>query len=595
MNIASHPHKSIRFKGKLHLIGLLILTVLIFSNIHSSSSFTDLTERLSYTSRNVPPNAISSYSNSSSRYAYQLNLDFNTFVGPGTSQSMTVDAKGNSYITGYKSGQLFFHTKNAYNSIYGGGEEDAIIAKFSPNGSLLFSSYFGGNGSDYGYSIAADSSGNSYITGYTDSSNFPLKNAYNTTYSKNGDIFIAKFNATGSLIFSMLFGTNESVVNSLAIDNADNIYITGLASLPSFPLKNAFNKTYIPGSGEVFVAKFNATGYLLYSTFLGTTFNINDFHPPSITVDRSGNCYITGNTYPQNFPATLEYIKTPISTSDIFVTKLNSTGSLVFSTMLGGSNYDYSTAIALTRNGNTLVTGRTDSSDFPLKNAYNKTYGGFGDAFIVKLNSTGHLMFSTYLGGSDTDIGTGIAIDSTSNYFVIGTPSYNFPIKNSYNNTITGNAGFIVEYNSTGYLFLSMLVKSGLSSIAIDSSNNIYITRSGIDNAFQVNLYKYYPPLKVLVNTTQPSILQPIFLFLTSPLVDAPVLGGFIIALVFIFEFYSYVQDKRKAEADQNKSFITYLKENFTIQRKRKESKDLISAKTFELLDEIEQENKEEK
>lgn len=606
MNSASFFHKPNRFKGKIHLVGLLILVVLVFSNVHVNSAFTGLSEKSSYSSRKVMTNVISSVHKQSSSFAYQLNLDFGTFLGSGHGQSIAVDANGNSYLAGYTNGQNFI-LKNAYKATYGGGTEDAFIAKFSPNGSLLFSSFFGGNDSDQANSIAVDSSGNFFITGTTLSRDFPLKNTYKTTYSRNGNIFIAEFNTTGSLIFSTLFGSPDEEATSIGIDNADNIYITGIALPYNFPFNISYNKTSgaFGGYGDAYVAKFNSTGFLMFSTLLGSVYN---FHSPSLVVDRTGNCFIIGGGFTPNFPTTISYTKPYKGYSDVFVTKLNATGYLVFSTMLGGTKSDYGAAIALTRSGSIVITGSTDSIEFPVRNAYNNTYGGFGDAFFAKLNSTGHLMFSTFLGGSGTDEASSIAVDSSGNSYVIGDAySPNFPIINSYNKTLSFDQDFLTKYNSTGYLIFSAVTEPILSSIAIDKTNNIYITGNSLYNELvtkgdfnnkaiipRVIIAKFYPPLKVLVNTTQPTFLETIILFLTSPIVGGSLLGGFIITLVIVLVFYSYIQEKRKTETDDRKSFISFLKEKFTRQRKDG-SEGPISASTFELLEEIEQENKEEK
>ena len=304
--------------------------------------------------------------------------------------------------------------------------------------SLGFSTYFGGTGWDQGQSIAVDSANNSYITGWTASNSaFPLKNAYQTTFGKGGtDAFVAKFDPTGNLVFSTYLGGNGNDKGyAIAVDSVGNSYVTGITNSNDFPLKNAYNKTYGGAfsslGGDVFVAKFDPAGALVFSTYLGGS---GDDYGVGIAVDSANNSYITGHTDSSTFPMKNAYNKTYGGGIDAFVAKFNATGSLVFSTFLGGSNSDFGTSIAVDNAGNSYVVGGTVYGNYPMMNAYQPTYGGAGpynqgDAFIAKFNATGNgLVFSTYLGGSGDDVGCGIAVDSDGNSKINGyTASGKFP------------------------------------------------------------------------------------------------------------------------------------------------------------------------
>ncbi len=264
-------------------------------------------------------------------------------------------------------------------TLYAGGSDvvlttDAFAVKLNSSGSgLLFSTYLGGSGDDAGNGIAVDGSGNIYVAGNTKSPNFPTVNAFQSTPSQTesgGNAFVTKLNpAVPSYLFSTyLGGSAKDEANSIAIDPGSNVYVTGNTVSTDFPTANAFQATIGDAFvGDAFVTKFNSSGSLGYSTYLGGNSPDNGF---GIAVDVSGNAYVTGVTSSTNFP-TANPIQTAndLSTgaSDAFVTKLNSQGSvLVYSTYLGGANHDVARGIAVDLTGNAYVTGFTGSLNFPL-------------------------------------------------------------------------------------------------------------------------------------------------------------------------------------------------------------------------------------
>ncbi|MFW9996525.1 MAG: SBBP repeat-containing protein, partial [Candidatus Odinarchaeota archaeon] len=338
-----------------------------------------------------------------------------------------------------------------------GGVTDAFVSKLSADGSsLLFSTYLGGSEytRDYGQSIAVDGAGNCYITGYTFSSDFPTVNAYDNSFGGGvTDAFVSKLSAGGdNLLFSTyLGGENEDRGHSLAVDGAGNCYIAGYTQSTDFPTVNAYDSSYGWGHGDAFVSKLSAGGdNLLFSTYLGGE---NEDSGLSIAVDGAGNCYITGCTFSSDFPTVNAYDNSYSGRQwDAFVSKLSAGGdNLLFSTYLGGDDTDSGHSIAVDGAGNCYVTGYTQSTDFPTVNAYDNSYGGATDvfddfdAFISKLSAGGdNLLFSTYLGGEEADSGQSIAVDGAGNCYVTGyTQSTDFPTVNAYDSSGGGYDAFI--------------------------------------------------------------------------------------------------------------------------------------------------------
>ncbi|MFX0064328.1 MAG: SBBP repeat-containing protein, partial [Candidatus Hermodarchaeota archaeon] len=328
---------------------------------------------------------------------------------------------------------------------------------------LSFSTFFGGSGDDAALDIAVDSEGNAIIVGTTNAT-IPIFNAFQTNAGGAIDVFVAKLNATGNgLIFSTyLGGSADDEGRGIAIDDSGNSYIIGFTESSDFPVTpNAYNSTY-GGGEEVFVTKLNATGNgLIFSTFLGGNADEWGF---KIALDSQGNSYVIGTTYSSDFPITIpSYQSTLRGYSDAFITKLNATGTgLVFSTFLGGNDYDLGRDIAVDNSENCYLLGMTFSTDFPIENGYQNTHDGVSfDLFVTKLNATGTgLIYSTYLGGNEDEFGRGLALDSGGNVYLTGeTWSENYPTTaNAYQNTsIDEGVGisfiqdaFVTKLNSTG-------------------------------------------------------------------------------------------------------------------------------------------------
>ncbi len=352
---------------------------------------------------------------------------------------MTVDAFGAVYICGYSISKNL-PIKNAYQGSSAGGREEAFFAKISPEGDrLLMSSYYGGQVWDRANDIEVDKNLNIYLAGNSNSPDLPLKNPIQGSLGGNHDVFVAKFTDFGEKLAFATFlgGVYSDEAYGLDLYKNNDIYITGKASSPDFPLKNPVQGVKA-GSSDAFVAKINAaTEKLQFSTFLGG--NGIDWGQ-DIAVDKKGAAYVTGYTEAWDFPIKNQVFKNRPST-DAFVTKYKRNGSqIVYSTYIGGSYADWGWEIAVDRRGAAIIVGTTKSSVFPLKNALQTSWMGKSEVFITKIHPNGgRLKFSTYLGGSNTDDARTIAVDSKNAIYIAGTTySNNFPTKNAMKDTLQG-------------------------------------------------------------------------------------------------------------------------------------------------------------
>lgn len=383
---------------------------------------------------------------------------------------------------------------------------------------LEYSSLFGGNQFEQGNSIAIDQQGNIYLTGSTNSADLPITpNAVQNTFAGGdnfgSDAFVAKIAPDGTLVFSTyLGGSDDDFGRGIAVDNAGNIYVTGTTESTNFPIFNALQSNYGGGlfSGDTFVTKLSPDGSnIIYSTYLGGQ---DDDESSAIAVDAEGNAYVTGNTggtspFPLqpipgfgDFPTTDNARQNLLASQfnrDAFVSKISADGSnLVYSTLLGGNDFDISNDIVLDSLGNAYITGDTRSPDFPVVNPVQGNLGGDRDVFVAQLNSDGSdLLFSTFYGAGDGDAGSGIALDNAGNIIVAGNtgtriiggdaavpPTGDFPTVNGFQNTFGGGGsdGIVIKINSDRTLGYASLLGGQSSEFAtrvdIDATGSAYVT-----------------------------------------------------------------------------------------------------------------------
>ena len=348
--------------------------------------------------------------------------------GDDEANALAVDAAGNVWVAGGTGSKNFPITKNARQKNLE-GNYDVFLAQFSSSGELLYATYLGGDGDDVAHALAVDASGDIWITGNTESKNFPVtKDAWQKNHGEDGDSFVSKFSSKGELLYSTyLGGDGWNVALALAVDAACNVWVTGHTGSKNFPVtENACQKNS-GGSSDAFVTKFSPSGNLLYSTYLGG----NDADEANaLAVDTAGNVWVAGGTDSKNFPVTKNAWQKGLKGDyDAFVAKFSPKGELLYSTYLGG-NSARAQALAVDAACNVWVTGHTGSKNFPVtENALQKNHGGETDAFVSKFSPKGQLLYASYLGGNNWDIAYALAVDTADNVWVAGgTGSKNFPV-----------------------------------------------------------------------------------------------------------------------------------------------------------------------
>jgi len=332
--------------------------------------------------------------------------------------------EGNAYITGYTSSMgSSFPVTVGPDLTFNRGSMDAFVAKLNASGTALdYCGYIGGSGDDYGYGIAVDPSGNAYVTGYTSSteSTFPVAVGPDLTHNGLFDVFVAKVNADGTALdyCGYIGGSSHDYGRGIAVDSSGNAYVTGSTNSTesTFPVVEG---PYLTQSGnfDAFVAKVDSQGTaVLYCGYIGGS---GEDVGTGIAVDGSGNAYVTG--YTSSSESTFPAIGGPYVTYnggyyDAFVAKVRDAGSSFdYCGYIGGSAYDVGTGIAVDGRGYAYVTGYTSSKEdsFPVNVGPGLTHSGSFDVYVAKVDSSGsELSYCGYIGGSDADLGLGLALDA---------------------------------------------------------------------------------------------------------------------------------------------------------------------------------------
>lgn len=359
-------------------------------------------------------------------------LEYITYLGGESDDEaagIAVDKDGYVYVTGTTKSDDFPTTPGSFQSKAPNGS-NAFVAKLSKDGSkLIYSTYVGGNADDESYGISIDAKGSAYLTGVTDSLDFPQLKAYQNNKNGASDAFVAKLNPTGAdLAYSTYFGgAGEDWGLSLAVDNTENVYLTGTTSSTNLPATaGAPQPVYAGGASDAFVAKFNTlaangTDSLRFCTFVGGAQSDGAL---SVALDSQNAVYLTGFTRSKDFSENFRGAATDLKgASDAFAVKLNPSGTAFeYKNLYGGSGQDYGFSIAVNENGEAFLAGSTESKDFPVTaDSLQSEFGGGSDAFVIKIDAAGgRRIFSSFFGGRGEDDAFSLALDASGNFYLTG-------------------------------------------------------------------------------------------------------------------------------------------------------------------------------
>lgn len=418
---------------------------------------------------------------------------FSTYIG-GTSDEESwnsyLDTNNCIYLSGYSYSSNYPITTGVVQT-FRNGTRDCILTKLNYNGtSLTYSSYMGGSSEEWSHDMTINTAGNAFVSGHTTSSNYPTTvGAYQRTYAGSFDIILSKVNTTcTNYVYSTLIGsTSNDDAYAVAVDASDNAYVSGWVESSTYPITaGAFQSTYINNVNMTYLTKVNSSGSaLIFSTYLGG----GNERTYSLTIDNSNYPFIGGITNSTNFPTTIgAYQRTKSTSIDMFITKMNTTGTaLSFSTFIGGNSDDdqqYNN-LNFDENGNIIFAGDSYSSNFPVTaDAHQSNRSGSPNAIITVLRNDGAaLKYSTYLGGSSSDYGNGATYRSGFLYLAGGANSTNFPVTAGVLNTSNRGSmdAFITKICFSGCQF----VYTGTvpASICPGTNINVPYTIAGTFNA----------------------------------------------------------------------------------------------------------------
>lgn len=410
-------------------------------------------------------------------------LTSSTFLGGSSldlATSVTVDGIGNIYLTGWTDSNDFPTVSPGF---LRGRSVDAFVAKLDPTGTtLIYCTYLGGSEDDRGTAIAVDTSGNAYVAGTTNSPNFPIFGTFQQILKGSRNAFIAKLNATGSPVFSTYFGGSGSdTANAIAIGPTGSIYFTGASTSTDLPVSAAL-QTSNHGQQDVFIAQLSPSGStLVFCSYIGGKAEDSAL---AITLDSAANVYVAGGTTSSDFPTVNALQPRLNGPQDAFVLKLSPDGqSILYSTYLGGSGGgnasfpEMAAGIAVDNSGNAYIAGMTPSTDFPVLNAAQSHNAGVIDAFVVKLNPAGQMLYSTYLGGVIQDYATSISVDALQNAYITGyTASPDFPTLFPVQSVNAGSYDvFLTKLDWAGRIAYSTY----LGGSGSDAANSVWRAGSG--------------------------------------------------------------------------------------------------------------------
>jgi hypothetical protein len=419
-------------------------------------------------------------------------VDFSTFLGGGGTEvigGIAVDGDRASYVVGTTT-SADFPTASALQDTHAGGINDVFVVKIDAAGTLVFSTYLGGTGTDAADAVAVR--GAVYVTGFTDSEDFPTVSPLQAAHGGGGDAFVLKLDTAGSaLLYSTyLGGSGKDQGLGIAVDEQGGAYVAGATGSTDLPGPQPPLLAWGGGMSDAFVAKVDATGSsLAYSTYLGGG---GDEEATGIALDTGHGAHVTGWTGSADFPTQDPLYGSLSGQEDAFVAKIDGFGtSLVYSTYLGGSGVDRAEAIALDADRAAYVAGWTASTDFPISGAVYPQSAGKVEAFVTKVAPGGSALdYSTFLGGSEDDRALAIALDGRGAAYVTGfTDSPDFPMRLPEDATVDGDDVFLTKLGVRGAIVIFSTYLGGEAfdggyEIAVDGNRAAHLTGPTHSTAF---------------------------------------------------------------------------------------------------------------
>lgn len=424
---------------------------------------------------------IMNYDPSQSMLIDPIVREWATYYGGGgddTPGSLKTDQLGNLYVSGYTLSSNLIATTGAHQTVFAGGINstgDAYLVKFNNAGVRQWATYYGGDGTDNGNACAIDGSGNVYLTGYTNTGGWwsPASasviagpSSFISTYTTGTTGFLAKFNSSGVRQWgTYTYGNPAACIT----DQNGDVYIAG-----EFPANFSGGTTAIiatpgchqstsGGSQDGFIIKFSASGSRIWGTYYGGN---GSEVITSLAIDNNNNLYAAGHGWSNQGTA----IATPGShqfnyggfNSDAFLVKFNSTGTRLWATYYGASDYDYGWSCCTDPLGNVFLAGTQLNYYYPYSGTLIATPGshqsaiggGSADSYLVKFNSSGIRQWATYYGGNGTDEGYSCSSDSYGNVYLSGITSSTNAIASSsaYQGSFTGGTydAYLAKFDNNG-------------------------------------------------------------------------------------------------------------------------------------------------
>jgi len=427
-------------------------------------------------------------------------LIYSTYIGGidwDWGDGIEVDSEGNVFLVGSSESFNFPTTSGSYDEDHNGGR-DVVVCKVNAEGSdLIYSTFIGGSGFEGAGGIDIDSEGNTYITGGTSSSDFPTTtDSYDESHNENTDVYVCKLNPDGTdLVYSTYVGGSESDYgDDIELDTNLNACVVGASESPDFPTTLGSYDRISNGMLDLIVFKLNPDGNdLQFSTFVGGVNNDPEDGSVAIAIDFFDDIYVTSSTESPDFPTTEDAYDTTYNdenaNDDCVLFKVKSDGSdLIYSTFIGGEDFDTGCGIAVDSTNSAYVVGSTFSTNFPTTDScYDDTHNGHCDVFVCRMDPTGsNLIFSTFIGGAGRNEGHSITRDPNNNVIIAGHTGEDYPITSgSYDESHNGGSDIYISVfneNGTGLLY-STFIGGGSGeytnyneNIIMDASNNLYLS-----------------------------------------------------------------------------------------------------------------------